>query len=78
MANKHYGTKTGQTVIYGACIYEEQTVRRIRKDRKGNVMGLWQPKMECENHAENAARVIEVIPQGGPHPSNHWVAKRVK
>lgn len=62
MAKKHYGTKTCQEVLVGACIESNQTVRKISKDRKGNVKGVWQPNLECANHDENAAKVFEVEP----------------
>jgi hypothetical protein len=58
---KKYGSKTNQCVICGACIEPGQTVRKIRKQRDGRRVGVWNPDIAAENSAELASHCVPVV-----------------
>lgn len=62
---KHYGTKTEQRVHNCRGVHIHETVRRVRKNRKGVVSGLWQPSFD-------PSLVVEVVSDA---TLTHWVEK---
>jgi hypothetical protein len=53
---KHYGSKKGQAVVCGAVIYDNATVRGVKRDGRKDRRGTWTYQ----------GRVFEVIERGQP------------